>query len=62
MKNNVNKVLAAIAEDKKIPWQVTSVTRIPGAMEIYACGTTGDVTILACVFTDGHVSLKVTCW
>jgi hypothetical protein len=58
----VNKVLQAIAEDPKIPWQVTSAVLVPGAMCTYACGTTGDVTIVGTIFTDGHVSLRVLCW
>jgi hypothetical protein len=39
-----------------------SVTKIPGAYNIWAIGTTGDVTILVWLHIDGHVTTDVVCW
>ena len=59
----VNVILEAIARDPNTPWQPTSIVEIPGAYNVYALGTTGDVTLLAWLHSDGKtVTVKHQCW
>ena len=60
--NEVNLVLEAIAKDPKIPWQPTSVVKVPGCYNVYACGTTGDVNMIAWIHENGSVMVKYVCW
>lgn len=39
-----------------------SVTKVPGALNIWAVGTSGDVVILVWLHVDGHVVTNVVCW
>jgi len=60
--NDVNKILEAIAMDPKITWWPTSIVKVPGAYDVYALGTSGDVTLLAWIHQDGSVRVKYVCW
>lgn len=39
-----------------------SVTKIPGDYNVWAVGTSGDVTILVWLHKDGKVITDVVCW
>ena len=39
-----------------------SVTKIPGAYNIWCVGTSGDVTILVWLHMDGRAFVDVVCW
>ena len=39
-----------------------SVTKIPGAYNVWAIGTSGDVTICVWLHKDGKVTTDVVCW
>lgn len=60
--NEIRKVLKAIKEDPQTPWEPTSIVEVPGAYNIYACGTSGDVTILAWIHPDGRVIIRHQFW